>query len=127
MNDVSRIRQIGCLPVKERRYFHLLNLVHKALYSPNWPTYVQLVKVQHKRTLRSSQATRLQIPLEKGTFQDATATHFKALPAKLRQCTALKSHSFFPRVNLQGVIRGSRVLSYSKNLPWPCRKIIERL
>ena len=55
-----------------------------------------MVKVQHKRTLRSSQATRLQIPLEKGTFQDATATHYKALAAKLRQCTAFKSHSFFP-------------------------------
>ena len=92
MNDVSRIRQIGCFPVKERTYFHPLNLVHKALYSPNWPTYVQLVKVQHKRTLRSSQATRLQIPLEK---RDATATHFKALPAKLRQCTAFKSQFFF--------------------------------
>ena len=58
VNDVSRIRRIGWLPVKERRDFHLLNLGHKALYSPNWPTYVQLVKVQHKRTLRSSQATR---------------------------------------------------------------------
>ena len=127
MNNVSRIRQIGCLPVKERRYFHLLNLVHKALYRPNWPTYVQLVKVQRKRALHSSQATRLQIPLEKGTFQDAIATHFKALPAKLRQCTAFKLYSFFPRVNFQGVISGSRVLSYSKNLPWPCRKIIERL
>ncbi|KAK2562422.1 hypothetical protein P5673_014074 [Acropora cervicornis] len=99
VNDVSRIRQIGCLPVKERRYFHLLNLVHKALYSPNWPTYVQLVKVQHKRTLRSSQATRLQIPLEKGTFQDATATHFKALPANLglniHHHHPFKKHSLF--------------------------------
>ena len=42
MNDVSKIRRMGWLPVKEGRDFHLLNLVHKALYSPNWPTYVQL-------------------------------------------------------------------------------------
>ena len=92
MNDVRRIRQIGCLPLKERTHFQLLNLVHKALYSPTCPTYVQLVKIQHKRTLCSSQATRLQIPLEKGTFQDATATLFKAFPAKLRQCTDFKSY-----------------------------------
>ena len=92
MNYVSRIRRIGWLPVKERRDFHLLNLVHKALYSPNWPAYVQLVIVQHKRNLRSSQATRLQIPLEKSAFQDAAATLFNVLPAKLRQCTDFKSY-----------------------------------
>ena len=92
MNDVSKIRRMGWLPVKEGRDFRLLNLVHKALYSPNWPTYVQLVIVQHIQTLRSSQATRLQIPLEKGTFQDAAATLFNTLPAKLRQCTDFKSY-----------------------------------
>ena len=35
VNDVSRIRRMGWLPVKEGRDFHLLNLVHKALYRPN--------------------------------------------------------------------------------------------
>ena len=40
VNDVSKIRRMGWLPVKEGRDFHLLNLVHKALYSPNWPIYV---------------------------------------------------------------------------------------
>ena len=92
MNDVSRFRRIDWLPVKKKRNFHLLNLVHRALYSPNWPAYVQLVKAQHKRTLRSSQATRLQIPLEKGTYQDAAATLFNAFLAKVRQCTDFKSY-----------------------------------
>ena len=48
MNDVSKIRRMDWFPVKEGRDLHLLNLVHKALYSPNWPTYV-VCNLEHIR------------------------------------------------------------------------------
>ena len=77
MNDESRIRRIGWLPVKERRDFHLLNLEHKALYSPKWPAYLQLVKIKQKRTLRSNQATRYNFhSIRKGHFSGCSSHSF---------------------------------------------------
>ena len=67
-NDIKDIVKIGWLPVRQRRDFHVLKLVHQALYSPSWPSYVPLDTVKHLRSLRSGAATRLIIPMERGTF-----------------------------------------------------------
>ena len=79
------------LPIKERRDWHLLKLTYKALYSKIWPSYLKLNPVVHSRTLRSSAAARLTVPLEKGTFQYSVAFIVKGLPEKLRQCKDFKS------------------------------------
>ena len=68
VNDINDIVKIGWLPVRHRRDFHALKLVHQALYSPSWPSYVPLDTVKHLRALRSGIATRLIIPMERGTF-----------------------------------------------------------
>ena len=68
VNDINDIVKIGWLPVRQRRDFHVLKLVHQALYSPSWPSYVPLDTVKHLRSLRSGAATRLIIPMETGTF-----------------------------------------------------------
>ena len=90
VREITDIVKLGWLPVKERMDFHLLKLVHKALHSYSWPTYLELTRVNGMRTLRSSSATRLGIPLEKGTFQDTGAKLFNSLPAQLRSCRDYK-------------------------------------
>ena len=79
VNDINDIVKIGWLPVRQRRDFHVLKLVHQALYSPSWPSYVPLDTVKHLRSLRSGAATRLTIPMERGTFQDSAAKLFNVL------------------------------------------------
>ncbi|XP_078356888.1 uncharacterized protein LOC144641732 [Oculina patagonica] len=87
VKDCSDVLKLGWLSVRERRDFHLLKQVHKALYSDHWPSYLKLDTVTSVRTLRSSSATRLVIPLEHGTFQDMSASLFNNLPANLRTCS----------------------------------------
>ena len=86
VRDCSDVFKLGWLSMRERRDFHLLKQVHKALYSDHWPSYLKLDTVTSVRTLRSSSATRLVIPLECGTFQDISASLFNNLPADLRTC-----------------------------------------
>ena len=90
VREITDIVKLGWLPVKERRDFHLLKLVHKALHSYSWPTYLELTRVNGMRTLRSSSATRLAIPLEKGTFQDTGVKLFNSLPSQLSSCREYK-------------------------------------
>ena len=97
VNDVNNIVKIGRLPVRQQRDFHVLKLVHQALYSPSWPTYVPLDTVKHLRSLRSGAATRLIIPTERGTFQDSAAKLFNVLPANIRNCSDFKV--YFKEVN----------------------------
>ena len=59
VNYINDIVKIGWLPVRQRRDFHVLKLVHQALYPPSWPSYVPLDTVKHLRSLRSEAATRL--------------------------------------------------------------------
>ena len=87
VNDINDIVTIGWLPVRQWRDFHVLKLVHKALHSPSWPSYVPLDTVKHLRSLLSEAATRLIIPMERGTFQDSAAKLFNALPANIRNCS----------------------------------------
>ena len=90
VNDINDIVKIGWLPVRQRRDFHVLKLFHQALYFPSWPSYVPLDTVKHLRSLRSGAATRLIIPMERGTFQDSAAKLFNVLPVNIRNCSDFK-------------------------------------
>ena len=87
---INDIVKIAWLPVKQRKDFHVLKLVHQALCFPSWPSYVPLDTVKHMRSLRSGAATRLTIPMEMGTFQDTAAKLFNVLPANIRNCSYFK-------------------------------------
>ena len=56
------IIKLSWLPVKEHIEWQLLKLVHKAIYSREWPGYLRLKQFMHNRTLRSSAAMQLEIP-----------------------------------------------------------------
>ena len=90
VNDINNIVKIGWLPVWQRRDFHILKLVHQALYSPGWLSYILLDTVKHLRSLQSGAATRLTIPMERGTFQDSAAKLFNVLQGKIRNCSDFK-------------------------------------
>ena len=49
-------------------------------------SYLNLQRVSICRGLRSSDSIRLQVPLEKGTFQDTAAALFNNLPDNLKKC-----------------------------------------
>ena len=49
VNDINDIVKMGWLPVREWKDFHVLKLVHQALHSPSWPSYVRLNTVKHLR------------------------------------------------------------------------------
>ena len=44
---------LGWLPMKERRDWHLLKSAHKAVDEAIWSTYIKLETVSHSRLLRS--------------------------------------------------------------------------
>ena len=86
VNGIGDILKLNWLPVHERRDFNLLKLTFKALYFKQWPTYLNLQRVSIRRQLCSSDCIRLQVPLEKGTFQDTAALLFNNLPKELKTC-----------------------------------------
>ena len=92
VNDINDIVKIGWLPVRQRRDFHVLKLVHQALYSPSWPSYIPLDTVKHLRSLWSGAATRLISPMERGAFQDSAVKLFLKCPSGKhnRNCSAFK-------------------------------------
>ena len=47
VNDINDIVKTGWLPVRQQRDFHVLKLVHKALHSPSWPSYIPLDTIKH--------------------------------------------------------------------------------
>ena len=93
VNDINDIVKIGWLPVRQQRDFHVLKLVHKALHSPSWPSYIPLDTVKHLRSLWSGAATRLIIQLERGTFQDSAAKLFFVLPANVIETVVLSKYT----------------------------------
>ena len=93
VNDINDIVKIGWLPVRQQRDFHVLKLVHKALHSPSWPSYIPLDTVKHLRSLWSGAATRLIILLERGTFQDSAAKLFNVLPANTIETVVLSKYT----------------------------------
>ena len=93
VNGINDIVNIGWLPVRQQRDFHVLKLVHKALHSPSWPSYIPLNTVKHLRSLWSGAATRLIILLERGTFQDSAAKLFNVLPADIIETVVLSKYT----------------------------------
>ena len=81
---MQRVQKLGWLPTLENTQLNILKLGHRALYNNNWPDYLTLLRHDPSRTLRSSSAPLLQIPLLKGTFQDSVANLYYALPASIR-------------------------------------------
>ena len=74
------------LPVKEHIEWQLLKLVHKAIFSHEWPGYLRLKQFKHNRTLRSSAAMQLEILLVSHIYQDQAAKSFDILPGCVRNC-----------------------------------------
>ncbi len=81
---------LGWLPIKECRGYHLSKLVYKVLYFSNWPAYLKLD--ESSRTLRSSSACHLVVPLVTGTFQAEAARVFNDLPEDIRNCSNYKEY-----------------------------------
>ena len=71
MNNIDSIFKLGWLPMKERREWHVLKAVHKAIYSYDWPRKLQLEQVKHARNLRSSSTINLVIPMPRTLFSIA--------------------------------------------------------
>ena len=84
--SLSDVLSVGCLPILERREFHLSKLVYKAIHFSDWPSYLQLEKHKSSRILRSLSARRLVVPLLTGTFQDEAARVFNNLPENIGNC-----------------------------------------
>ena len=77
--------KLNWLPAEEERNFNLLKLTFKALHARQWPSYLNLQRVSICRSLRSLDSIRLQVPLEKGTFQDTAAALFNNLPDNFKK------------------------------------------
>ena len=73
VNDIGETLKLNWLPAEERRDFNLLKLTFRALYFKQWPIYLNLQRVPIRRKLHSSDCIRLQVPLEKRTFQETSA------------------------------------------------------
>jgi len=99
------ILKLGWLPLKELFQFNILKMAHKALYSPNWPSYLRLTLHSTKRQLRSSSETMLQIPREKNTFQDTASKLFSKLPTTVRSTTSKGSFLQSCRILLESEAR----------------------
>ena len=68
----------------ERTEFELMRFAHKSIWDHSWPQYLTLELRTNNRSLRSSKAPLLTVPLETGTFQDSCAKIFNELPTQLR-------------------------------------------
>ena len=86
VNSISTILDGGWLPILELRDYSLFKTIFKALYSDNWPSYLNLQVVKPIRHLRSNVARRIHVPFVTGTFQHSAAMIFSELPANIRNC-----------------------------------------
>ena len=78
------IANLGWLSVRELRDWHVLQLSHKAMQSPDWPSYLKLEVGNHSLQLRSTSSTTLTIT---GTFQDSASKLLNILPDYIRNET----------------------------------------
>ncbi len=90
VKDQKDILEVGWLPVNERRDLNILKSSFKAMYFPEWPEYLKLERQTCVRELRSTNAVRLVVPKETGTFQHSAAKLFNSLPENIRNCTNYK-------------------------------------
>ena len=79
---VADVIHIGWLPMEERRDWQILKMAHKALHQNPWPAYLPLKIKSGEKPLRSSVATRVEVPLESGTFQATASQLFNVLPMR---------------------------------------------
>ena len=75
--------KLNWLPVEERKDYYLLKLTFKELHAKQWPSYLNSQRVPICRCLGS---IKLQVPLEKGTFQDTAAALFNNLLDNPKRC-----------------------------------------
>ena len=108
VNSISTILDLKWLPILELRDYSLFKTIFKALYSDNWPSYLNLEVVKPIRHLRSSVAPRLYVPLVQGTFQHSAAIIFNFSTA-----SKYKELQRFQRIlqALQGVLKGACFIS----------------
>ena len=67
VNDVTNdIVEIGWFPVRQQRDFHVLKLVHKALYSLSWPPYIPLDTVKHLPSLVVRSSNKINYTIVEG-------------------------------------------------------------
>ena len=76
---------------------------YRALYFEHWPDYIRLEKYTPTRTLRSSNETKLTVPLIKETFQDSAAEVFNSLPVTIRNCTDFTTFKRKARAHLRNI------------------------
>ena len=82
--DVLKIRWF---PINERRDLNLLKSFFKALHNTEtWPDYLEIIKQESRKELRSSNSIRLVVPTENGKFQDNASKLFNNLPENIRNC-----------------------------------------
>ena len=77
--------KLNWLPVEERRDYNLLKLTFEVLHAKQWPSYLNFQRVPICRCF-SLGSLKLQVPLEKGTFQDTAAALFNNLPDNPKKC-----------------------------------------
>ena len=82
---------LGWLPILELRDYSLFKTIFKALYSDNWPSYLNLQVVKPIRHIRSNVAPRLYVPFVQGIFQHSAAMIYIELPANIRNCKDLEN------------------------------------
>ena len=81
---IGDVLSLGWLAIHERTEFELMRFAHKSIWDYSWPQYLRLELRTNNRSLRSSRAPLLTVPLETGTFQDCCAKIFNELPTQLR-------------------------------------------
>ena len=64
----------------------MVKLTFKALHAKQWRSYLNLQRVPICICLGSLGSIKLQVPLEKGTFQDTAVALFNNLPENPNKC-----------------------------------------
>ena len=81
------VLKIGWLPINDRRDLNLLKSYFKALHNTEtWPDYLEIIKQECCKELRSSNSIRLVVPTKNGTFQDNASKVFNNLPETIGNC-----------------------------------------
>ena len=89
--STTDVIKLNWLPIKERREFNILKLVHKAIHDPNWPVINKIEIRNHNRILRGNNNIELQRSKISGNFQDTASIYFNNLPSSLRNITSFNS------------------------------------
>ena len=91
VNSISTTLGLGWLLILKLRDYSLLKAIFKALYTDNWPSYLNLHIVKPLRHLRNV-TPRLLVPPVQGTSQHSSAMVFNDLPVKIRNCLDFREY-----------------------------------